>query len=315
MINFIEKSKELETLVVSQGSIVENLMLLEVELIKTLSSVKKGHSIVICGDAGSGKTTLLDKFIEQTEEYIASNNLDVSIVHMDTPTNPVGKDLFEAMIEAAGSPGSDSDAMSRLKERKQQIEIKKLIQSKNIRIWIFDEFQQATEKWGDQKVRQSADFLKSLTNSLPILLVFAGTEKVKKIADNGQFDSRSSLIAKERIHVDNLKNYKLYLDYLSTLQEHLGVGGVDWHSPEIALPIFYDSKGDLRRITDILQTTLIYSSIAGAKKITKKCFSAAWKQRNIADLNKSLPFKGNTFEQPIQKLTDALDINYDIYKA
>jgi GTPase SAR1 family protein len=312
MMNFIEKSKELETLVVSQGSITQDLKLLEVELIKTLSSLKKGYGVVISGDSGSGKTTLLNKFIEQTKEYIAENNLDVSIVYMETPSNPVGKDLFEAMIEAAGSPGSDTGAVNKLKERKQQLEIMKLIQSKNIRIWIFDEFQQATEKWGDKKVRQTADFLKSLTNSLPILLVFAGTEKVKKLLDNEQFNSRSSLIEKEKMHVDNLKNYNLYLDYLSTLQAHMGIGGIDWSSPEIALPIFYDSRGDMRRISDILQTTLSYSDSVGAKKLTKKCFSAAWKQRYFATLNVSLPFKGNTFGQPIQKLTDALDINYEI---
>jgi GTPase SAR1 family protein len=310
MMNFIEKSKELEALVVSQGSITQDLKLLEIELIKTLSSANKGYGVVISGDSGSGKTTLLDKFVAQTKAYIAENNLDVSIVEMETPSNPVGKDLFEAMIEAAGSPGSD--AVNTLKERKQQLEIMKLIQSKNIRIWIFDEFQQATEKWGEKKVRQTADFLKSMTNSLPILLVFAGTEKVKKLLDNEQFNSRSSLIEKEKMHVDNLKNYNLYLDYLSTLQAHLGIGGIDWSLPEIALPIFYDSRGDLRRISDILQTTLSYSDSVGAKKLTKKCFSAAWKQRYFATLNVSLPFKGNTFGQPIQKLTDALDINYEI---
>jgi GTPase SAR1 family protein len=305
----------LETLVVSQGSIAHDLKLLEAELIKTLSSTKKGYGVVISGDSGSGKTTLLNKFIEKSEQYVASNKLDVSIVYMETPSNPVGKDLFEAMIEAAGSPGSDTDALSRLKERKQQLEIMKLIHSKNIRVWIFDEFQQITEKWREKKVRQTADFLKSLTNNLPILLVFAGTDKVKTLLENEQFNSRSSLIEKVQMHVDNAENYNLYLDYLTTLQAHLNIGGVDWDTPEIALPIFYDSRGDMRRISDILQTTLTYLDGTGAKKLTKKSFSAAWKQRHNPKLNQSLPFKGNTFEQPIQKIIDALDINYDVNKV
>lgn len=312
MTNFLQKSSELESLVVSQGSITDDLKTLEIELLKTLSSTNKGYGVVISGDSGSGKTTLLNKFIEKTNDYIVSNKLDASLVYMETPNNPVGKDLFEAMIEAAGSPCADTGTLHSLKERKQQQEIKKLIENKHIRIWIFDEFQQATEKWGEKKVRQTADFLKYLTNNLPILLVFAGTEKVKKLLDNEQFNSRSSLIEKEKMHVDNAKNYNLYLDYLSTLQSHLNIDGVDWDSPEIALPIFYDSRGDMRRITDILQTTFTFAEREGLKKITKSCFINAWKQRLVLKDNDKLPFRGNTFKQPITKITDALKINYEI---
>ncbi|WP_088328534.1 TniB family NTP-binding protein [Lacimicrobium sp. SS2-24] len=307
----LDKSVLLESLTVSQGSLEKDLDTLKLELDKILASSTKGRGVVISGESGSGKTTLLKKFIEQIRNEVSESKA-FEIVYMETPSNPVGKDLFETMLEAAGSPFDSIEKLSRLKERQQQREIETLIKNRNIRVWVLDEFQQATEKWGDKKIRQTADFLKLILNNFPILLIFAGTDKVRRLLENEQFDSRATPIEKRPVTISNISAWTEYLDYLATLQEYAKIEGIKWDDPKIALSIFYDSRGDLRKITDILQTALLLAHRSGDSKLFKKHFIEAWKPRYRHSENEEVYFKSNTFEQPLEKLMDALRINYDV---
>lgn len=309
----LKKASEMDELVVSQGSLQDDLDMLDTELRKALNSQKKGYGVVISGDAGAGKTTLLRKFIDKAEELINEQSQSpASIVYMETPDNPIGKDLFEAMLEAVGTPYEDLAALSKLKESHQKREIKRLIESKNIRVWVFDEFQHAVQKWGEAKARDSANFLKLLINNFPVLIIFAGTEEVKNVATKGQYDSRSKFIEKERMHVDSAIAYQIYIDYLATLQAHNEIDGIAWDSPEIALPLFYESRGDLRKITDIFQTALVHADKKNARKLAKKHFEESWTSRYQPQQDEDVLFKTNTFKQPLEKLLNALKIDYDI---
>lgn len=309
----LKKASEMDDVVVSQGSLIKDLDMLDTELRKVLNSKKKGCGVVISGEAGSGKTTLLRKFVEMAEELLSELcQSPASIVDMETPDKPIGKDLFEAMLDAAGTPYDDLTALSKLKESHQKREIKRLIESKNIRVWIFDEFQHAVKTWGDKTAEASANFLKLIINNFPVLIIFAGTDEVKSVATKGQYDSRAKFIEKQRMHIDSATAYQRYLDYLATLQTHNEIDGIAWDSPEIALPVFYESRGDLRKITDTFQTALVHADKNNARKLAKKHFEESWTSRYQPQQGEDVLFKTNTFKQPLEKLLNALKIDYDI---
>ena len=309
----LKKANVLENLVVSQGSLTKDLDMLDTEVRKALNSNKKGYGVVVSGYAGSGKTTLLDKFIENAEKLIdEGGHRPATIVSMETPPVPQGKDLFEAMLFAAGTPYEDFATLSKIKASHQKYEIQRLIKSKNIRVWVFDEFQHAAKRWGSEKAEDNANFLKSIINSSPVLIVFAGTHEVKRVAIKGQYDSRTKFIEKQRININSARAYQAYLDYLATLQSYTGVPGIEWDAPEIALPTFYESRGDLRKITDTFVTALTHADKLNGNKLQKKHFEESWTKRYFPAQGETIYFRGNTFKQPVVKLVDALGIDYDV---
>jgi Cdc6-like AAA superfamily ATPase len=306
------KSSELEELVVEQGTLVDDLTLLSRELCKTRLSKKKGYVIVVSGDAGSGKTTLVKKFREKATELIAQANVNEGVVYMKMPSNPVGKGLYVKILQAIGTPSVSFSALNNLKEPEQIEQIRKLIENKKVRVLILDEFQHATEKMGERKMRTTADFLKEMIDDFPVLFVFAGTEKVQALLKNDQFSSRSSIIRKELISIRNKTRYKDYLKYLKTLQHHLNLPGDALDSPTIALPIYFDARGDLRVITDIIQTALMVAEEKDSKTLRRSHFKEAWKERYKPKEGENIVINGNPWKAKLELLMQALDINYEV---
>lgn len=309
----------LKNLVVEQGSLTKDLDMLQLELRKTLLSDSSGYAVVISGDAGTGKTTLVQKFKQKTEEYLSSESQNAEVVYLETPENPVGKDLYVALLSVLGTPANDIAEIRRLTEFEQKREIMAIIKNKNIRVLILDEFQHATEKLGDKKMRITSDFLKSVINKLPVLLVFAGTSEVTRLLDNEQFESRASLLTKKPITINSKKAYNRYADYLFSIDEHLQLKSLtsdnsinDLDSPLIALPIYYESRGDLRVINDIIVTALTFADMKGSKSLRRSHFVDSWKARYRPKEGSKVTFKGNPWDKSVEQLTKALDIQYDV---
>jgi DNA polymerase III delta prime subunit len=302
----------LEELVVEQGSLIKDLATLQLELRKTLYSKNTGYAVIIKGDAGTGKTTLVKKFKENAEQHLVDMKETADIVYLETPANPVGKDLYVALLEALGTPCKSMKKIESLTEREQKREIIEIIKNRNIRVLILDEFQHATEKLGDKKMRITSDFLKAIINTFPILLIFAGTEKVRRLLDNEQFESRTSIINKQAININCKKQYVEYANYLLTIQSHLELKDIELNTHNYALPIFYESRGDLRVITDIIQTALMEADTKESSSLRRRHFVDSWKPRFRPQTGAKVPFRGNPWRKYTEQLMNALDINYDI---
>lgn len=311
MINLLEKLTVLENNVVSQGSIKHDLNILDRELTKVLYS-KSGRGVVISGESGSGKTTLLNKFLEKTKERFVSEGIISEPVCFDTPANTKGKAFYYNFLTTIGTPSLNSQQIASLAEYKQVNEIKTMIVTKNIRVVVMDEFHHVTERMGDMRVKEIADELKLILNNYPILLIFAGTNKVEDLLNNEQFMSRATLISKKYMTIDKRKDFDEFREYLNSLQHYASIDGVNFNDPDIALPIFYETRGDLRQITDILNDVITEAVMKEQTEIFKTDFKSSWKQRFKPEANKRVAFTGNPFNKTIDQLKNALNINYDV---
>jgi hypothetical protein len=314
-----EQIAVLQTLVVEQGTLKDDLNTLKIELHKTLLTNNTGCAVVISGNAGSGKTTLVKKFKDQAEAQLSSEGKNPDAIYLETPSSPVGKDLYITMLQALGTPNNNIKQIEGLTERALKREILEIIKNKRLRLLILDEFQHVTEKLGDKKMRLTSDFLKSIINNHSILLVFAGTEDVEKLLDNEQFESRTSVICKKTVEIGSREAYVKYISYLKTLQHFLMDDELvleseneAFCSPKFALPIFYESRGDLRIIRDIIHTALAYADSKGSTSLRRSHFVDSWKQRFRVKPPKTAPFTGNTWKKDIDQLKNALGIEYDI---
>lgn len=307
-----EYAELLDNVVVVQGSIKSDLETL-MRAFKLQFLSRKGSIATICGEAGAGKTTLIETFVKQAQTYIDSKQKKATIVVMEAPEAPSGNALYRAMLIAAGSPVAHPGKLSKLKKDELAHEIKSIIKNKNIVLWIIDEGQHIAENLGDKIVRQAADALKSNTNKYPTLLVFVGLKSVLVLLDsNEQLESRGLILPKEKMHINSKKAYHSYLDYLATLQAQTGIPGIALDLPEIALPIFYDSRGDLRVITEIIQTALMCAFENNAMALEKCHFEESWSNRLLVNMRGKKAIKGNTFKANLTRLIGALDIDYEI---
>lgn len=305
-----EKLRLIEINVVDQGSIKDELEFLKRELTKVLYS-SSGRGVVISGNSGSGKTTLLVKFLDQVKTRFKDEGIVSEPVYFETPATMKGKAFNSAFLNALGTPAYNPSEIDDLLETKQRREIKKIISSKNTRLVVMDEFQHVTERMGDSRVREISDSLKSILNSHSILLIFAGTEKVKGLLKNEQFNSRGRLLSKNYMTIENKKKFQKFRHYLMSLQEHAELSGVPFDDPSIALAIYYETRGDLRQITDIMKEAMLEAASNSRSNILKLHFVKSWRPRFIpGESQKAL--KGNTFNKTIDQLKDALSIRYAV---
>ncbi|WP_282114914.1 ATP-binding protein [Pseudoalteromonas arctica] len=222
--------------------------------------LNSGCCTLIVGDSGSGKTTLLKKFKTRfNEQYTntASPKGSDQACYIRSPSNMSPLDLYRAILKGFDEPGIIEGTEVQLR-----IRIAKQMQTKRYRVLLFDEFQQVVEKVGIKSVRQIADYLKELVDEFNAYLVFAGTSKVQNLLSiNEQFASRNSLtIQKSLLSVSTKNNYRTYVSYLLTLNENLKFTHIDFTDPQINLPLFATTNGDLRQLTQTLSKAILYAA-------------------------------------------------------
>lgn len=309
MTDFKRSATSLSSIVIQQGSIEEDLDTLRLKLVDVLCSENEGAAVVVSGDSGSGKTTLLCKFAERSIQYLEENMVEGEIVNFRTPTAPVGKGLYTDLLMSLGAMYTLRSDIESKTEIAQKHQIKELIKNKNIKVLIFDEFQHVTEKMRDSKMRQTADFLKTLITEFQILLVFAGTHKVEAILNNEQFASRAELIEKKLMCIKSKKGFHEFQDYLASLQKHSNFGGLGIENAEYALPIYYQSRGDLRRIKSILTKALLYADMKKSKTLSRRHFVESCGY--VAPEVDRKYFKGNPWKQSTDVLIEALKLRHN----
>ncbi|MBQ4834702.1 TniB family NTP-binding protein [Pseudoalteromonas sp. MMG010] len=253
------KAKMLTELTFDCMALREELELLLSEASNVIE-LNNGCCTLIVGDSGSGKTTLVKKFKTRFNEQYAntvSPKDSEQACYIRSPSNMSPLDLYRAILKGFNEPGIIEGTEVQLRTR-----IAKQMQTKRYRVLIFDEFQQVVEKVGIKSVRQIADYLKELVDEFNVYLVFAGTSKVQNLLSiNEQFASRNSLtIKKSLLSVSTQDNYKTYVSYLITLNKDLKFTHIDFTDPQINLPLFATTNGDLRQLTQTLSKAILYAA-------------------------------------------------------
>ncbi|MDO6566267.1 ATP-binding protein [Alteromonas sp. 1_MG-2023] len=264
-----------------------------------------GACAVVSGESGSGKTVLLEKVIERFNAIYQSSKIPSKGVYIRSPSNMKPLDLLRKMLSAFGEPGEVRGTEDEMRRR-----ITKQIINKNIKLMVFDEFQQVVEKLGEKSVRQHADYLKELLDEYNLFLVFAGTPRVTEILNaNEQFESRCNrVIHKSLMSVSTPESYSILASYLTTLQSVHKIAGTDLSHPSVVLPIQHATGGDLRRITRTLVKACQHARRDNRDKLSKDDFQASWVPSSTAGKRQVV----NPFRRQLSVLKKDMGVSYDI---
>lgn len=108
--------------------------------------------LIIEGPTGVGKTsTCVREQIAINNEY-EKDNLLPPVYIVPSPTRPDTKEYYSEILAALGDHSPYSGTQSNLKQR-----LFKQLEHKQVKVLIFDEFQQLVEKRGPKVVRQTLD--------------------------------------------------------------------------------------------------------------------------------------------------------------
>lgn len=264
-----------------------------------------GSCAVISGDSGAGKTMLLKKMVDRFNNVYKGENECCNAVFIRTPSDMNPLDLLREILSCFGEPGEIKGTAYEMRRR-----IITQIENKNIKMIVFDEFQQVVEKFGEKSVRQYADYLKELMDKHGIFMLFAGTPRVEQILDaNEQFASRCTrVVRKSLMSVNTPDAYSTFASYLTTLQDVHGIQGVDLSNESIVLPMQATTKGDLRVITRMLINACQQAKSKGRSKLTRDDFQQSWVSPRMSGRKEVV----NPFRRQLSVLRKDLGVNYEI---
>lgn len=265
----------------------------------------EGACSVICGDSGTGKTVLVEKLVERFNASQQSGEQAHRAIYVRSPANMKPLDLLRSILTALGEPGEIRGTEEEMRHR-----ITSQIATKNVKMIVFDEFQQVVEKLGEKSVRQHADYLKELLDKVNLFMVFAGTSRVVEILKaNEQFASRCvRVVYKSHMSVSTSENYSILASYLKTLQSVHGIDGIDFSLQSIVLPIQKATGGDLRRITHSLVKACQQARRNNRAKLTMDDFRASWVPKFESGKKKV----ANPFNRQLSLLKKDMGVTYEI---
>ncbi|MDO6557625.1 TniB family NTP-binding protein [Paraglaciecola chathamensis] len=216
---------------------------------------------IIQGPTGLGKTRTCKILQEKiNQEYIDDGGLPPVYI-IDAPDSPTMKNYYSEILRAfkdhAPDKGSESDLRKRVYEQ---------LENKEVRMLIFDEFQQLVERRGEKVARAIMDAIKKLADKLYISCIFVGTEAVGKLIEiNEQVASRfGKLIKINYMRFDNERNQLITRKFLKAYATKNGITGLNLSDYENCLRIYAATKGDLRILVDLLDYASGY--LTGHKK-------------------------------------------------
>lgn len=296
--------KELPHRTVSTGTLIEDITNILNDAEDTIIT-QWGACAVICGESGTGKTVLLEKIVERFNATYQSSEVPSKGVYVRSPSNMKPLDLLRKILSAFGEPGRIRGTEDEMRHR-----ISQQITNKNIKLIVFDEFQQVVEKLGEKSVRQQADYLKELLDDYDVFMVFAGTPRVTEILDaNEQFKSRCNrVIHKSLMSVSTPESYSILASYLTTLQSVHKIAGTDLSHASIVLPIQHATNGNLRGITRTLVKACQHARRANRDKLIKDDFQASWVPSPSAGKKQVV----NPFRRQLSVLKKDMGVNYEL---
>jgi Cdc6-like AAA superfamily ATPase len=204
---------------------------------------------IIQGPTGLGKTTTCKMVQNQLNMEYINNGFPPPIYIIDSPSKPDMKKYYSEILRALGDHSPDTGTEVQLGNR-----VFEQLALKQVRMLIFDEFQQLVERRGEKVARAIMDDIKKLADKFYISCVFVGTEAVGKLIEiNEQVASRfGKLIKINYMRFDNERNQLITRKFLKAYATKNGITGLNLSDYENCLRIYAATKGDLRILVDLL---------------------------------------------------------------
>jgi len=259
--------------------------------------------LVISGATGTGKSSILSHFKASWDADLEKGECS-PIALIKTPSKPSDKMLLENELTALGDPSPRSRDLSSKRDRRDA-----LIETTNIKVLIYDDFQHIVEHRGEKVARQLLDELKNLSEQFGISLVFSGVNTVEQVGViNEQIDSRFSSLKRVRVmSIENDEEFNYFQSFIKAMATTKGITDVDLTKDNYIYRFYYAIKGDLRILNNLINKALYVFKLSKNTKLQLNHFETAfndinsrtWENANDKRVNPFDPKKLNTVKKQL----------------
>ena len=261
--------------------------------------------LIIEGPTGVGKTTTCARIQIALNKKFENDNLPPPIYIVQSPTMPSTKEYYSEILAALGDHSPYSGTQANLKQR-----LFKQLEHKQVKVLIFDEFQQLVEKRGPKVVRQTLDDIKLIADRFKISCVFVGTSEVGSLPKiNEQAASRySNTVSLNYMQFNTEKQQVITRKFMSAFFKAYNLTGLNMESYEAALRMYAATNGDLRVFVHLLDDASGFlTDHANSKPVTLKALSRSYRFL-VREVRKT---KVNPFTANIESIENELKVeNY-----
>lgn len=205
--------------------------------------------LIAQGPTGIGKSRTIGAIQAKLNKEYIDKGKPPPIYIIGAPDLPTMKQYYSEILDALGDHSPLTGTEVQLRKR-----VFEQLKSKQVRMLIFDEFQQLAERRGVQAARAIMDAIKKLSDKFCISCVFVGTEAVSQLLKiNEQVASRFGRIIKiNYMSFNNKKAQLITRKFMGSYAVANGIDGMDLSDYEISLRLFAATNGDLRIFVDLL---------------------------------------------------------------
>ena len=263
---------------------------------------KSPSGVIIEGPTGVGKTTTCEREMMLINQQYVQAGFPPPIYLVKSPTTPGTKQYLSKILVALGDHSPYSGTEQNLQDR-----VIKQLKLKQVKVLIFDEFQQLIEKRSDGVIRHTLDDIKSISDDNQIACMFVGVHGVYKIAKNNeQAASRFAKIIRINYMVFNSPRWQKITRKFMTgyFKAHsLDISGFDEY--QICLRLYAATNGDLRLFVDLLdEATGFLTDPENIKPLTLPSLNDSY-QFLVREVRKT---KVNPFTATIDAIEKELDV-------
>ncbi|MDP5032700.1 MAG: TniB family NTP-binding protein [Paraglaciecola sp.] len=263
---------------------------------------KSPSGVIIEGPTGVGKTTTCEReMMLINQDYVQAGH-PPPIYIVKSPTTPGTKQYLSKILVALGDHSPYSGTEQNLQER-----VIKQLRLKQVKVLIFDEFQQLIEKRSDGVIRHTLDDIKSISDDNQIACIFVGVHGVNKIAKNNeQAASRfAKIIRINYMGFDSPKWQKITRKFMAAYFKAHSLDISNFGQYELCLRLYAATNGDLRLFVDLLdEATGFLTDPKKIKPLTLKSLNASY-QFLVREVRKT---KVNPFTASIEAIETELKV-------
>ena len=279
-----------------------------------LETVQYGSGILLLGESGAGKSTFAGRLLEQHPCQRTETTTYLPAVYMDVPAGPTERSMGVELLTAMGHPDLSGNAQEL---RKRCI---LLMRKCRVRMLIIDNFQDipASRKLG---IKTLGNWLRSIINGAPCLVIAMGTEGAKIVRDSNEelerrmkatvrllpfsvegITSRSSPIVAE--------TFSRWYALMAQIDAALPMAeSSNLSDPEVAVRLLMGSNARFGYLSEILQHGIKLAVKAGSEWIDLKHLSEGFVHALGDAAANGNPFLEDYDGEPLTKPGQAFDRN------
>ena len=268
------------------------------------TSRRSPSGVIVQGPTGIGKTTLLELIQETINNEYIKDGLLPPVYIVGAPTLPSTKEYYSEILDALGDHNAFFGTANAIKVR-----LFERLVAMQVKVLIFDEFQQLVEKRGEKVVHQTMDDIKRISDDFQIACVFVGTNKVAELTEiNEQIASRfGQVININYMRFSSAKSQAITCKFMDEYVKAHNILGMDFSSYEASLRMFAATNGDLRIFVNLLDDATGFLTGSSMRPLTLPELGRAYSlmPKNIRLLGRSNPFSVDvSVIEDILKVTD-----------